>query len=344
MRQRLAIVGLIGLFGCQEYNLQGDPSLYAEPNPPDLSDPVQQDRIVQVTVPSVDVLWVIDNSCSMSEEQAALAENFPKFMNYFVGSGLDYHVGVISTDMYASDQKGKLRTIGTTKWIDETTTNPTGVFTQMATMGTGGSADEKGRAAIWTALVTQKDAYNAGFLREDASLSIVVISDENDYSGNLPVTLNEFTNYLLTTKVDPGMVNFSSIVGPEPSGCTPSNGYAAEAGTQYLAVTRAVGGIEWSICNEDWAQVLEQLGMQAAGLKREFFLTDVPVEETIELWVEDDGERIDFEPGTEWTYNRARNSVVFSAYVPSPLAEVFIEYELLAAWHDDAGEEAAEEE
>ena len=66
---------------------------------------------MQVTVPSVDVLWVIDNSCSMTEEQQALTDNFNKFVQYFVGSGLDYHIGVVSTnwDNESGDHRGKLR-------------------------------------------------------------------------------------------------------------------------------------------------------------------------------------------------------------------------------------------
>jgi hypothetical protein len=332
---RWLVIALSALVGCQEYNLQGDPSLYAEPNPPDLGTPVQQDRIVQVTVPSVDVLFVMDNSCSMSEEQAALTANFSLFMGYFEGSGLDYHVGVISTDMYTTGDpkeghKGKLRTIGGEKWISETTTNSNSVFAQMASMGTGGSSDEKGRAAVWTALVTQVEAYNKGFLRDDASLSIIVISDENDYSGNMPVTQDEFIAWLQTMKSEPGMVTFSSIVGPDPSGCA-----TAEAGAQYLRVTREVGGIEWSICDSDWSTVLELLGMQAAGLKREFYLSQVPVEESIAVWVEEDGDEVHFDAGTDWTYDRARNSIRFSEYVPTPLAKVFIEYEVLAAYTED---------
>jgi hypothetical protein len=82
-------------------------------NPPDLANPTQTDVIVQVTTPMVDILWTIDNSCSMSDEQLALTDNFPKFMDYFLGSGLDYHIGVTSTDMDDLTHKGKLQDGGT---------------------------------------------------------------------------------------------------------------------------------------------------------------------------------------------------------------------------------------
>ena len=86
---RLLFAMVFLLAGCQEYDLVPGYGLNAEPNPPDLSAVTKEDRIVQVTVPSVDVLWIIDDSCSMTEEQQALADNFAGFVQYFVGSGLD---------------------------------------------------------------------------------------------------------------------------------------------------------------------------------------------------------------------------------------------------------------
>jgi len=73
-----------------------------------------------------------------------------------------------------------------------------------------------------------------------------------------------------------------------------------------------------------------QLDQQAAGLRREFFLSDVPVEDSIVVWVEVDGSRIDFVPDIDFTYVRMRNSVLFQAYVPDSLAEIYVEYEVLA--------------
>src|SRR5688500_13834828 len=92
--------------GCEsESGIGGNllPELVA--NPRELADPIKTDRIVQTTTPSVDVLWAIDTSCSMSCVVGChglisdlVVENFPKFTDYFVGSGLDYHIGVITMD------------------------------------------------------------------------------------------------------------------------------------------------------------------------------------------------------------------------------------------------------
>jgi hypothetical protein len=280
-----------------------------------------------VQVPEVDIMFTIDNSCSMYEEQTALANNFPIFMDFFLGSGLDYHIGVISTDTYADDQSGKLIQAGGYRWIDEETQQPSEVFGQMAVLGTGGSGDEKGRDAAYRALeiLTQDESsYNYGFVREDASLHTVFVSDENDHSD--AITRGEWVGYLQTLKWSEDMMTASSIVSPNPT--CPG---AAEAGDEYVSVTNAVGGIFWSICNEDWGEVLEQLGIQASGLKREYFLSQLPVLGTIEVWVIENQVTYTFDEEVDWAYNDLRNSITFNEYVPSALAEVYVEYDELSA-------------
>ncbi len=57
-----------------------------------------KDEFVQNTAAMVDILWVVDNSSSMGEEQNGLAQSFNAFINNLVLSGVDYHVGVVATD------------------------------------------------------------------------------------------------------------------------------------------------------------------------------------------------------------------------------------------------------
>ena len=52
------------LLACSDYNIHDQNDALGKYNPPNLGAEEKTDRIVQVTVPSVDVLWVIDNSCS----------------------------------------------------------------------------------------------------------------------------------------------------------------------------------------------------------------------------------------------------------------------------------------
>lgn len=319
-------------------------------NPPQLETPVRHDKIVQVTTPKVDIMWIIDDSCSMAEEQAKLTRNFPVFIQFFLDSGLDWHIGVVSTDTSASNKNGKLQGAAGYRYLTPDTPDPVALFSSMATLGTGGYWEEMGRRAAYRALTDPlKSGYNAGFYRDEASLHLVIISDEEDASASTP-TRNEFINFLNTIKEDPELVTFSSIVGPV-GGCP-----TAVAGAEYLAVTAAVGGVTESICANDWAPVLEELGLQAAGLRREYFLSELPVPGTIELWVKDKSyvysgvdlglveQPGDFEelcPTTTcfgFTYDSTRNSITMQDYVPSPLAEINIRYELLSGYQPGEGE------
>jgi hypothetical protein len=317
---------LLGLTACRsEQNVGADIIDYGAPNPAALSTPVQLDRIVQTTIPAIDVLFVVDNSCSMAEEQASLGGNFSAMLAWFVGSGLDYHVGVISTDMNDPSHGGRLRVVSDRRWIDPDTDEPEALFANMVQMGTAGHYAEKGRAAAYSAIELLASADNLGFVRPDAGMHISVVSDENDDSGDSPIALAEWIDYLQDFRVGARMVTFSSIVGPL-TGCP----YIGSPGTEYMAVTQAVGGVTWPICSQDWTQVLDELGFVAVGLTREFFLSRLPVPGTIEVRVDAQGNILPFTPA-DYTYSETRNSITFLEYAPQPLEVVEIEYQVLSS-------------
>jgi hypothetical protein len=312
-------------------------------NPPDLENPTQTDVIVQVTTPMVDVLWTIDNSCSMFDEQQALTDNFPKFMDYFLGSGLDYHIGVVSTDTDDLSHKGKLQTGGTPyKFIDTDTPNAIGVFTSMASMGTTGSATERGMGASYLALETHKDTFNAGFQRDEAAIHTIVLSDEMDLTQASVVTEPEFINWYDGLKEEADERTFSSIV-------------SFQTGGTYIHISEEIGGIIWDITEENYSVVLDRLGVQAAGLKREYFLSQLPVLGTITVAVTDPvGTTFYFDEAVavtdpvtgvetfvgDWIYDPSRNSITFLEYIPEELAKVTIHYEIESTRQDAPDEPA----
>jgi len=70
-----------------------------------------------------------------------------------------------------------------------------------------------------------------------------------------------------------------------------------------------------------------------SGLKREYFLSQLPVPSTVEVRVIDGENTFQFFED-DWSYNNIRNSITFEEYVPDQLAEVEITYELLASKQD----------
>src|SRR5690606_3404149 len=58
---------------------------------------IQTDTWTQEDHAKVDVLWVIDNSGSMYEEQVLLSQQIPNFMSFAIEQKIDFHIGVTTT-------------------------------------------------------------------------------------------------------------------------------------------------------------------------------------------------------------------------------------------------------
>lgn len=88
-RNMLKTVVVTSLAGCG-----GSPSISVLPS----TDSFQQEGN-EITA-KMDILWVIDNSGSMQQEQQDLRDNFNSFITSFVGKGYDYRMAVVTTDAY----------------------------------------------------------------------------------------------------------------------------------------------------------------------------------------------------------------------------------------------------
>lgn len=242
----------------------------------------QVDVFYQATIPNVDVLWVVDNSDSMAEEQQALADSFQDFYK-FISNTASFHIGVISTDMHNPDHSGRL--LGDPKIITQDTENAEEVFRRNVNVGIGGTGDEQGFNAAATALGPLISTYNAGFLQEDAHLFIIFVSDEDDGSfGEVKYYLRIFEQ--LKGKGNDGIIKAAAVVGdvPEvPEECRAEKN--VRPGERYAELAEESGGIVLSICDDNFAANLDQLGFSAAGLKRHFSLSRRADPGTIAVWV-----------------------------------------------------------
>lgn len=312
---------LLTAAACSEFEIVPPPSIDVVPHEYIPPENVHADTFTQTTSPKVDVLWVVDNSSSMVEEADKLSYNFPLFIDYFLDSGLDWHVGVVSTNMEMEGHKGQLLSAGGFAWIDPETPDPEAVFAAMVPYYPGISHEESGRAATYAALEELVDSVNAGFLREDSTLHVVVISDENDHS--VVPDKGEFVAWFENLRPEVETRSFSAITGIEM--CANVN----ELGTDYVDVSDAIGGSLWSICEADWGPVLDEIGLNATTLSTEFYLSRLPVAGTIEVLLTEPGQLALTLAGDEWLYDESRNSIRFVALVPSALSVVEIRYEVL---------------
>ncbi len=212
---RLLAAGFLGLF------VLGLGAAACGEEPP-LRRRNQSDVFVQELRKTVDILLVVDNSCSMIDEQMKLAGNFDNFIAQFLDADVDYQIGVVTTDMSDGEHQGRL--VGETKIITSAMTVDEArvTFAENVKVCATGSGFERGLAAAAAALSDELlAAENEGFLRENSALSIVFVSDEDDLS---PSPVNEYIQFFKGLKGDQGyrddsLVNLSAVVGDPPAGC-----------------------------------------------------------------------------------------------------------------------------
>jgi hypothetical protein len=253
---------------------------------------IQVDVFRQATVPQVDVLWAVDNSSSMKEEQEALARNFEEFYKYMEqlvdpeSEEEVFHIGVISTDVYDPDHQGKL--LGFPNIITDATPNAAEVFATNVNVGLEGKGDEQGFFAAELALTEPLiSAENATFLRDDAHLFIIFVADEDDRSfGEVEYFVRRFEQ--IKGVGNDGMVKAAAVVGdvPEvPPTCHTEGEKPVEPGERYTLLAEGTEGLVMSICDDDFATHLDELGFSAAGLRRHFALSRRAVPVSIQVWV-----------------------------------------------------------
>jgi hypothetical protein len=276
----------------------------------------QTDTLTQEANQSVDLLWVVDNSCSMAEEQTTLAAAADLFLDFLDAEGVDWHVGVVTTD------NGTLRGGIITPAVPD----PAGAFADAVGVGTAGSGTEQplafGYAGI-TSPLTDPGGANEGFVREEAGLALVILTDEDDQSGG---GASDWINAFQALKSDPDRVVVSGITGLL-GGC--ATAYAAPIISGVVAGT---GGVESSICDEDWSGVLSAVAGLVTGPARVFGLSQPAVALSVTV-------TIDGEPQPEgWHYDELANAVEFdAAHVPLPESEITITYELVGECEDMEG-------
>lgn len=273
--------------------------------------------------PPVDVLFVVDNSGSMEQEQAKLAQNFEVFIQYFLNLDLDFQIAVVTTDVENPNESGKFQ--GTPSILKPSTANLAGAFTANVNVGTSGSGEERGLEGARLALSEPNlSGANAGFLREDALLAIVIVSDEEDggSESNAPAqpAVDEYVNHFLSLKGgSAARVNLSAIAGPVPNGCSSPDAEAAPA-NRYADAVNALSGYFGSICAEDFGPILDQLGATISGLATAFPTQYQPVVDSITVKV--DGVLVPRDPLMGWTWNTTIGGVVFAPPAVPPLCSV----------------------
>ena len=260
------------------------------------------DEFRQEEIPLLDVLWVIDNSGSMGVIQSTVAAHIDDFMTVFLAASPDYHMAFITTDSGAF--QGGI-------YIDTSATSPELIAASIVSgIGTHGHAQEKG--IMYAAESTSSPLYagpGGAFFRDDATLVVIFVSDEPDYSDD---GWFSYTTHFSGLK-DAGKFHPVSIIGDYPTGCSGVFGSYTrniQHGAGYYDFSNYYGGQVYSICAADWGIQMEDLA-ETVSTRRTFPLSETDViEDTIEVYVNSQlvtegyvydatDNEIEFDPGKE---------------------------------------------
>lgn len=259
----------------------------------------------------VDILWVIDNSGSMGQEQQNLADGAARFFELLQPAGLNYQLGVVTTGR-ASTNCWELAPLSdaSSRFITPQTADAQAEWALISRPGTGGSGTETGLFCGEQALLDPTST-NIGFDRENAPDILVFVSDEPDresYSGSTPsgassadpaYTVQGLDHYLAYYSAKP--VTAFAIVGTgtlprptlqdqvpsDPNGSCSGEGGSASGGANYGEVASQTGGSRASICSpfDTWEETFQGVVEAASGRASSFSLAHVPVSNTVRVRV-----------------------------------------------------------
>lgn len=257
--------------------------------------------------PMTDIVFYVDQSVSMENDQEELAENFWSFIEWLSPYTPDWQIAVVTNDDGCTE----------TGPMTPATANYMSKFGEAAMNGAFGSNTERGLEIVYN---TAKKSFNGecggdvGLFREGSLAHIVMVSDEPDQSPRgWEFTYDEIVRM---KGGDPDLVKFSAVIGPVPGGCTEESDdgiiHEAGPGTGYKEAVLASGGVESSICS-DWAQnvaILASTFKAPKGIE----LENDPDPFTIQV-------DLNGTPFTAWTYDGDSNSIVFNAGVSDTLQD-----------------------
>ncbi len=305
----------------------------------------------------IDILWVIDNSGSMENSQANIANNFRSFIEKFQQKNYDFQIGVTTTDAYTAyysnnnnlsklrsgAQIGEFPTVysdsGVTL-ITRDTPNIEATFLTNIKQGIFGNGDER---AFMSMQHTLQNPLNAAFKRPGSYLAIIIVSDEedfshNDISGYYPsenyndpkmYPVQNYVNFLdALTESTSTVRNYSvsSIYIPDAACLTQLQaGFAKKISTRYPKLSELTGGVKASLCG-NFADSLQLISDTVLDLASVFPLGREPIAETILVTV--NGTVVPQNATNGWTYDSATNSISFrGAAVPPADANISITFD-----------------
>lgn len=321
----------------------------------------------------IDVLFVVDNSGSMKSSQDNLAASFSHFIELFTEKGFDYQIAVTTSDAYRSQfVTDPVTAAAFAKYKDGIAPNKTGVFiikpdpsatdaaaekVRIETLfkkniiqGINGNGDERVFSSFEASLthaINSPANIGGTFPRADAFLSVIVISDEEDFSQTTAgsnesytnpnlIPVNHYVDFLdglkfATPDNRSSRYNVNNISIIDQACLTKIGGNAQKIGKRYIELTQLTNGISGSLC-EDFGPILAEISHKIVELVTQFYLDRIPQDSTLQIFV--NGVNVprlssgDPQPWNGFLYHPETNSVTFhGTSVPPQGAQISVKFD-----------------
>lgn len=298
----LPLLGLLLFQACQKT----DRYLYYYQKPP-LEEQNEEFTVKELSGNSqVDIVWVIDNSGSMGEEQQDVVDNAKLFMQEFVKSAwIQWKIGIISTD----ESEDPFLGFDSSDQFVKGDPDPVDRFKKaVQRLGIMGSGTEKS----FFNLKRHFDNY-PGFLRKNAALAMIFVTDEDEGGESFGgITTPDFVKYLLTKKSNINTIRAYGIFGAQDLGC--SAGSFSYASSRFEEIFGVIKGLIYPVCSPDFGKNLADLGKDivSAITYPRLLLKERPLPASIKVFYEKSelpGGKL--EEGGIWTYDYSMNAIQF---------------------------------
>jgi hypothetical protein len=312
----------------------------------------------------LDILWIIDSSGSMEQEQSFVQQSLPKFYEVLTLAEIDFQLAVTNADVcikpmtsvsldqrvcpvdennvpMSSHRRGTF--FGNDKQvISSSDLLGLELFREYIDVGTNGSGFEHGLKAAELGLLKSYNGQNQKLMRDDSHLAIIVVSDEEDDGIGLSMTNEQGINYVAQNKTyfRYTHLDFIDFVSTYKS----ANDFSISA----IAATRGPDG---KICESQHAKPLEE-GTQyfkaaesTGGVLKSICETNW--EDSLAEIAEKLNQRLESfrlkstpiaktikvyinnDLSNQWEYIKSTNSIKITQSMPSAETSIRIEYETL---------------
>ena len=280
--------------------------VYIEVEVPAENGNVWVDSFTQVgTIDGIDILWVIDKSGSMHRFNAEVLAGIEAMMLALPAS--DWRLVIISADPSDSVLSTEFPLVPGDDMVD--------AENMLNTLTSG--PWEEGFNSVYDYVM--HNPYSLTWMRPDAGLLVVFVSDEEEQSFiEYPVVSDFLTWYSVQRG---GAVFMASIVN-QPAGTSmcPTTPNPMDVGDRYMEATSLLGGVVIDICDDDWSPGVTDATHSIEPYEN-IVLTHAPVVDSIRVFI--NGALSAY----GWTYSATDNTVNFTV-VPTTgqLVEVGYRY------------------